>query len=133
MERAKKNVFDIEGSSGLDKMEGLNKVQEKRDKFEEMSRKKGQQCFHCEGNHFQSNCSFKNVKCHNCGKIGHTVQKCQKSRERDNRKTFQNSNHVLEEKSNENSDDLLCFIFINLNGHLVELEVDTGASLTVIN
>ena len=36
-----------------------------------------------------------------------------KSRERDNRKTFQNSNHVLEEKSNENSDDL-CFIFIKI-------------------
>ena len=114
MERAKKNVFDIEGSSGLDKMEGLKKVQEKRNKFEEMSRKKGQQCFHCGGNHFQSNCSFKNVKCHNCGKIGHTAQKRQKSRERDNRKTFQNSNHVLEEKSNENSDDLLCFIFIKI-------------------
>ena len=74
MERAKKNVFDIEGSSGLDKMEGLNKVQEKRDKFEEMGLKKGQQCFHCEGNHFQSNCSFKNVKCHNCGKIGHCAK-----------------------------------------------------------
>ena len=111
MERAKKNVFDIEGSSGLDKMEGLNKVQEKRDKFEEMSRKKGQQCFHCEGNHFQSNCSFKNVKCHNCGKIGHTVQKCQKSRERDNRKTFQNSNHVLEKVMKIL---MICFIFIKI-------------------
>ena len=52
-------------------MEGLNKVQEKRDKFEEMGRKKGQDCFCCEGKHFQSKCSFKNAKCHNCGKIGH--------------------------------------------------------------
>ena len=52
-------------------MEGLNKVQEKRDKFEEMGRKKGQSCFCCEGNHCQSKCSFKNAKCHNCGKIGH--------------------------------------------------------------
>ena len=36
MERAEKNVCDIEESSGLEKMEGLNKVQEKRDKFGEM-------------------------------------------------------------------------------------------------
>ena len=49
----------------------LNKVQEKRDKFEEMGRKKGEDCFRCGSNHFQSQCSFKNAKCHNCGKIGH--------------------------------------------------------------
>ena len=52
MERAKKNVCDIEGSSWLEKMEGLNKVQEKHNKFEEMGRKKGQDCFCCGGNHF---------------------------------------------------------------------------------
>ena len=71
MERAEKNACDIEGSSGLEKMEGLNKVQEKHDKFEEMGRKKGQDCFRCRGDHFQSQCSFENAKCHNCGKIGH--------------------------------------------------------------
>ena len=71
IERAKKNVCDIEGLSGLKKMEGLNKVQEKHNKFEEMGRKKGQDCFCCGGNHFQSQCSFKNAKCHSCGKIIH--------------------------------------------------------------
>ena len=145
MERAEKNVFNIEGSSGLEKMEGLNKVQEKRDKFEEMGRKKGEECFRCGVNHFQSKCSFKNARCHNCTKIGHIARKCQKSRGIDNRKTFQNSNHVLEEESNENSDDLFhiyknanrkskpLLVKVNLNEHLVELEVDTGASLTVID
>ena len=147
MKRAEKNVCDIEGSSGLEKMwEGeLNKVQEKRDKFEEMGRKKGEDCFRCGSNHFQSQCSFKNAKCHNCGKIGHISRKCPKSRERDKQKTFQNSNHVLEEESNESSDDLFhiykntngksksLVVKVNLNGHLVELEVDTGASLTVIS
>ena len=145
MERAKKNVCDIEGSSWLEKMEGLNKVQEKHNKFEEMGRKKGQDCFCCGGNHFQSQSSFKNAKCHNCGKIGHIPQKCQKSRERDNRRTFQSSNHILQEESNENSDELFhiyknmngkskpLLVKVNLNRHLVELEVDAGASLTVIN
>ena len=72
------------------------------------------------------------------------MRKCQKSSERDNRKTFQNSNHVLEE-SNENSDDLFhiykntngkskpLLVKVNLNGHLVKLKVDTGASLAVTN
>ena len=41
MERAEKNISDIEGSPGLEKMEGLNKAQEKCDKFEEMGHKKG--------------------------------------------------------------------------------------------
>ena len=144
MERAKKNVCNIEGSSELEKMEGLNKVQEKHNKFEEMGNKKGQDCFRCGGYHFQSQCSFKNAKCHNCGKIGHILRKCQKSRERDNQKTFQNSNHVLEEESNANSDLFHIYknmngkpkqllVKVNLNVHLVEFEVDTGASLTVIN
>ena len=47
MERAEKNSCNIEGLSALEKMEGLNKVQEKRDKFEEMCRNKSQDCFHC--------------------------------------------------------------------------------------
>ena len=110
-----------------------------------MGRKKGEDCFRCGSNHFQSQCSFKNAKCHNCGQIGHISWKCQKSRESDKQKTFQNSNHVLEEESNESSDDLFhiykntngksksLVVKVNLNGHLVELEVDTGASLTVIN
>ena len=71
MERAKKNFCNIEGLSALEKMEGLNKVQEKRHKFEEMGRNKSQDCFHCGCNHFQTKCSFKNGKCHNCGNIFH--------------------------------------------------------------
>ena len=145
MERAEKNVCDIEGSSGLEKMERLNKVQEKCDKFEELGRKKSQDCFRCGGNHFQSKCSFKNPECHSCAKIGHIARKFERSRQRDNRKRFQNSNHILEEKGNENSDDLFhiykntngkskpFLVKVNLNRDLVELEVDTGASLTVIN
>ena len=51
----------------------------------------------------------------------------------------------MEEGSNESSDDLFhiykntngksqsLVVKVNLNRHLVELEVDTGASLTVIN
>ena len=74
-----------------------------------MGCKKGQDCFRCGGNHFQSKCILcksKNAKCHSCGKIGHISWKCQKSKERDNQKTFQNSHHVSEEESSENSDDL---------------------------
>ena len=143
MERAQKNVCDIEGATGLEKTEGLHKVQGKYNRSEEMGRKRSQDCFRCGGNHFHSQCSFKNAKCHNCGKIGHISRKCQKPRERDNRKTY--SNHVLEEENYENCDDLFhiyqntsekskpLLVKVNLNGHLVDLEVDTGASLTVIN
>ena len=67
MERADKNFFDIEGSSRLEKMEGLNKVLEKHDKCEQMDRKKGQDCFRSGGNHFKNQCIFNNAKCHNCG------------------------------------------------------------------
>ena len=41
METAEKNICDIEELSRLEKMEGLNKVQEKHDKFDEIGRKKG--------------------------------------------------------------------------------------------
>ena len=41
MEKVEKNVCNIEESYGLEKMEGLNKVQEKRNKLEKMGHKKG--------------------------------------------------------------------------------------------
>ena len=94
-----------------------------------MGRKKDQGCFCCGNNHFQSKCSFKNAKCHNCGKIGHILRKCQKSRERDNQKTFQNSNHVLEEESNEKSDDLF-HIYKNTNGKCKPLLVKVNLTDT---
>ena len=65
------------------------------------------------------------------------------TREQDNRKTLRNWNHVLEEENSENGDDLYVkirekkskpvIVKVNLNGHSTELEIETGASLTVNN
>ena len=36
-----------------------------------MKRKEGKECFWCEGNHFQTECCFKNAKYDNCGIARH--------------------------------------------------------------
>ena len=33
-------------------------------------------CASCGGNHVRSTCKFRNVKCHNCGKLGHIQKVC---------------------------------------------------------
>lgn len=66
MKRAKKKDFDIEGGvSGLEKLKKpTNRIQDKWDRSERTSLKKEQIYFCSWGNHFQSQCSYKNAKCH---------------------------------------------------------------------
>lgn len=68
MERAKKYNYEIErGVSGSEKVKGtMNGIQSKWDRFEEIGLKKEQINFCSRGNHFQSQCGFKNAKCHTC-------------------------------------------------------------------
>ena len=110
---------------------------------------KGEECFRCRGNHFQTQCHFKNAKCHNCGIVGHISRKCLKSNEKDVKKHLQNFIRLLEEETvvnkNEKFDDLyliywnaneiyrLVLTDVILNGHSIEPQLDTDSFLTVLD
>ena len=115
MERAEKNMHDTEeGVSKAGKIEGLvNKLQGRQREIYEKAYKKGQECFWCDGNHFRTQCRFKNVICHNCDIVGPFTQKCLKSKKMDVKKHLQNSTQLLEEETvankNEDFDDLYIY------------------------
>ncbi|KAG1941992.1 retrotransposable element [Pimephales promelas] len=103
-------------------------------------------CYRCgRGNHHPTECHYRNEKCHNCGKVGHLQRVCK------NHKTqrLDNAQYVSADISDNQcavEDDLFelftvysaqdkadgIYIDLQLNGITVSMQIDTGASLSLI-
>ena len=106
-------------------------------------------CYRCGGRHAFDSCRFHDSECHYCHKRGHIAKKCRK-KQADMKCSGapQHSTHMVREEninSDEEEEDMNALykmdygrtkpikIEIHLNGVPVVMEVDTGASLTVVN
>ncbi|XP_048590142.1 uncharacterized protein K02A2.6-like [Nematostella vectensis] len=119
------------------------------------SKSENKECYRCGKNHHPSKCRFKEATCHYCKKKGHIVAKCLKKAKKSSETTKPNSNHhpkqgkpaihVLDtDKEIEDEDIYPLFavsqgnrqnpylVDVELNGLKVQMELDTGASLSVI-
>ncbi len=105
--------------------------------------RKGTLCFCCGGDHYGSQCRFKNVDCNYCGKTGHIEAACRIKKARaGSGNQCQNFHTVAEESTEEEDSDTLHAMKGGSNAPLVaelfiadclvNMEVDTGASRTVI-
>ena len=113
------------------------------------------ECYRCGKNHNLAKCRFKDAMCHYCKKKGHIVAKCLKKAKKTSEKTTPNSNpssqqgkprfHVLDAEEEKEDEDIyprfavsqgsrknLYMVAVELNGLEVQMELDTGASLSVI-
>ncbi len=111
-------------------------------------------CSRCDGKHTPSECRFKDAKCHACGKLGHISRACRsKNKGKQTKQTWQptpkNTQYLSEEKEEsadgENAESAYSmFTFANkhsasykvtvlVNDTSVEMEIDTGAALSVIS
>ena len=112
-------------------------------------------CFRCgKSNHLAQQCRFKAVKCHGCGKIGHLVKVCcsttLKKRQTSVGASTQEVQHLQVgapegdgEMSHEEEEYSLFHVWsepetplkviVGINQQQVEMEVDTGASLSVLS
>ena len=106
-------------------------------------------CYRCGGRHAFDSCRFRDSECHYCHKRGHIAKKCCKKQADMKRSGApQRSTHMVREEninSDEEEEDMNALykmdygrtkpikIEIHLNGVPVVMEVDTGASLTVVN
>ena len=122
-----------------------------------LPRSKGEskECYRCGKNHHLSKCRFKEATCHYCKKKGHIIAKCPKKSKKSSETAKPNSNHnpkqgkpaihVLDtEEEREDKDIYPLFavsqgnrknpylVDVELNGVKVQMELDTGASLSVI-
>ena len=119
------------------------------------SRKPDRPCYRCGGPHFDRDCQFKDAECRNCGKKGHITRACRSKQPTQNFQSRQSRRqqrtNLLTEDSPEdaNSDldtDPVYSLFtlsnqsgrplhvnVQLNHTPLSMEVDTGASVSVIS
>ena len=150
IEAAEKDVSEIQKRDSQEGNSSLNKVDVKVEQGAELK------CYRCGGNHLPGNCYFKDAKCYACGKVGHLSRVCQGKKK--GRKTTPASEkksgnpqvtHLLEGEEEAPTGDqgvgaysLFTFgskrtapykVQLNVAGQVMEMEVDTGASLSVIS
>ncbi|XP_047741571.1 uncharacterized protein LOC125179544 [Hyalella azteca] len=88
-------------------------------------------CFRCNGrNHNAATCRFKNYKCNSCGKTGHLGKACRNKVQAVDAK--EESSHM--ELYHINSVGCSPYVVnVQLNGKQVEMQVDTGAGVSIIS
>ena len=120
----------------------------------------GRDCYRCGGTkHSAETCPFKDAECYYCHKKGHTVRKCCQKKQNDERTRLSMKRapprkpiHQLESEQEENNYketveqlDMFnlyklegsrvkpLFVNVNIEGKTIQMEVDTGASMSVIS
>ena len=100
-------------------------------------------CNGCGGNHWKSDCPYKDAECFGCGMKGHLKSKClkkgtkQAKKEQNYNVSSEQSNsseyeqYIYANSSNNSQDPIK--IAVELDGVLSEMELDTGASKSLIS
>lgn len=150
IEAADKDASDIHKGDSQEGDAPLNKVDPKVDKVGEIN------CYRCGGHHYPKSCHFKDAKFYTCGKLGHLSRVCQAKRKSkqsppstDKKSDTPQATHHLEGEENTPGREqglgaysLFSFgskrpapykVRQSVGGQALEMEVDTGASLSVIS
>ena len=115
------------------------------------------ECYRCGGPHFATDCQHKDTECKSCKKIGHLAHICRskktetnrppQQRKKTRRANPQQTHSVVASNTVENDTDASAYTLFNvssspskpyvvtvhINGAELPMEVDTGASLTLIS
>lgn len=116
--RSQKNVFQVTPSSGSQTP-----------------------CYRCgRRNHKPASCKFKNSRCHNCGQVGHLKAKCpNEPKNKDKVKNIQDvedsvePSELLKQINTTVGRAKPIMVEVELNGHQLSMELDTGASVSLIS
>ena len=130
------------GSSGMLKTEEVHRLGSKARKPKKFSKGKGEKskgaCYHC-GNteHNSSECKYKKYRCDACGKVGH-LKKVSCSKESKDATYIETASHCydmhdsLEFFTIRERNAQAATVTMTVEGKELVLEVDTGASVTVM-
>ncbi|KAL9982685.1 hypothetical protein ACROYT_G004758 [Oculina patagonica] len=150
IEAADKDASEIQKGDPQEEDTSLNKVDFKVEKGDEVH------CYRCGGNHYPKSCHFKDAKCYACGKLGHLSRVCQNKKKgklpppSTNKKSdTPQDTHLLEggEEAMGREQGVGAYslftlggkrplpykVQLSVGGQALEMEVDTGASLSVIS
>lgn len=142
-EMASRNVLDLGGKTPSSD-NNVNKVEEEiaPSKFQPK-----RECYRCGGNHDPSSCKYKNEVCYNCQKQGHMAKVCkgkkkpQKQGRHGGRPDGKHRTHFVEDDQDDvyamyhlSGDRKKSFkVDLELCGRTNTMEIDTGASKTILN
>lgn len=151
METAAKNAKELAQQDGASNSESVNRMTTPTRGKDTRSKFTGT-CFCCgRAGHKRENCRLKDVTCRGCGKTGHIQRVCRSKSgaRRKHKPAGKRSVHLLEESSEESSDDssenynLYSIssssktkpyrVDIAINDKSTKMEIDTGASLTLVS
>ena len=110
----------------------------------ETGRQKTRPCFRCGGFHSPATCRCKDWDCNKCKKRGHIAKVCMSAKKQDYKRRSASKNHCISTTDTEEEltydmfstgggEEDAIIINIHLNQVPVEMELDTGASRSVIN
>ena len=127
-ESADKNAKDLQPTS----LTTVNQVQHKKN------------CYRCGDKHSTADCKFKTAECRKCGKKGHIARACRNKAStkelRPQRKSTQHTTHNVTEYSEDYTMYNLTGVSIKplkvtvkVNNADLDMEVDTGASVSIIS
>ncbi len=97
-------------------------------------------CYRCGGKHRSRECRFKDSKCHHCQKIGHLARCCRLKAQQANTKQRTPSDQTNQVQ--EDSDSVYhvdgkskppYLVKVTLNDAPLQMELDTGAAMTIIS
>ena len=130
----------------------LNKLDGKGTKYPKS--RNSVKCSRCDGKHSPAECRFKDAKCHPCGKSGHLSRACRSKNKAKKPERRETAHHLAgtgqEETVSDNSSEdegppspygLYTFhsnntpykVNMSINGIPMDMEIDTGASLSVMS
>lgn len=106
-------------------------------------------CFRCgKSNHIPAKCKFKDAKCHHCGKVGHIKSACRSKKAVDkvDQSVRRRNVHCVQDatetelakeytlfKLSANKHSQSYTVILNVDGQDLSMEIDTGASLSIIS
>ena len=153
LERTAQHMADLQSTPSTSAMASAS-VKKVSSSKKQPPKSESDKCYRCGKDHHPSKCRFKDATCHYCKKKGHIVANCQKKARKSSEK-FSNPTssqqgkqkvHVLDTEEPDEEQDIYPLFAVNpschknpymvtvqLNGLEVKMELDTGASLSVIS
>ena len=141
MEAATKQTMELQGATPVDSASYVRSNTHKA-----TTRQTKKPCYHCGGKHSPNDCRFKDQQCNKCNKTGHIAKMCHSSNNTRVTKKVQYVDNATLVDTYNSSDDDICLLNINsmstdhkiiihplLNGKQVPMEVDIGATKTVMS
>lgn len=147
MESADKQANALRNDGGFSQLNKIDNHQHRHPRQHEQRRKErdNKSCFRCGENHTPQSCRFKNQNCRFCKKQGHIEKVCKKKKasSRPRHEERNEVRYVDESKDSIVLGDLIhvyesnpepsIVIPVQINGTRVSMELDTGASVSVMS